>query len=120
MSQGLTTVKSTNLSQTASNEEREALKMQRLRSKLIDAFYNWIKIRLPDQIFESLPTQYPSLLQLVFAELEVSKDENLEIATLCVIELLSLARKNVKFSQIKQFVISKVEHLIPKVDQAVS
>jgi hypothetical protein len=94
--------------------------MQRLRSKLIDAFYNWIKIRLPDQIFESLPTLYPSLLQLVFAELEVSKDENLEIATLCVIELLSLARKNLKFSQIKQFVISKVEHLIPKVDQAVA
>jgi len=29
-------------------QEIEALKLQRLRSKLVDAFYCWIKLRLPD------------------------------------------------------------------------
>lgn len=57
---------------------------------------------------------------MVFAELETNKDENLENATNCVIELISVARKKANFSSIKQAVISKVEHLIGKVDQAVA
>ena len=68
-----------------SQQELESLKMQRLRSKLVDAFYCWLKLRLPDSVFESLTSNCPSLLQLVFAELETNKDENLENASLCVI-----------------------------------
>ena len=98
------------------SQELESLKMQRLRSKLVDAFYCWIKLRLPDQVFESLTSSCPVLLQLVFAELETNKDENLENATNCVIELISVARKKANFASIKQVVISKVEHLIGKVD----
>jgi hypothetical protein len=101
-------------------QEIEALKLQRLRSKLVDAFYCWIKLRLPDQVLETLTTNCASLIQLVFAELETNKDENLENATNCVIELISVARKKANFSSIKQAVISKVEHLIGKVDQAVA
>jgi len=62
--------------------------MQKLRSRLVDAFYNWIKLRLPDHVFSNLTVNYPSLLQLVFAELENNQDENLENATNCVIELI--------------------------------
>jgi hypothetical protein len=101
-------------------QELEALKLQRLRSKLVDAFYCWIKLRLPDQVLETLTTNCAALIQLVFAELETNKDENLENATNCVIELISVARKKANFSSIKQAVISKVEHLIGKVDQAVA
>lgn len=93
--------------------------MQRLRSKLVEAFYNWIRLRLPDQVFEGLTNNYPALLQLVFIELENNKDENLENATNCVIELIQLARKKEQFASIKEVVISKVEHLVTKVDQAV-
>lgn len=94
--------------------------MQRLRSKLVEAFYSWLKIRLPDEIFQSLTTAFPSLIQLVFTELETSKDENLENATSCVIELISLTRKNEKFSSIRDTVIKNVEHLITRVDQIVA
>lgn len=94
--------------------------MQRLRSKLVEAFYNWLKIRLPDEIFQSLATAFPHLIQLVFTELENSKDENLENATSCVIELISLTRKNEKFSSIRDIVIKNVEHLITRVDQIVA
>ena len=44
------------------NQELEALKMQRLRSKLVDAFYCWIKLRLPDKVFESLTSTCSTLL----------------------------------------------------------
>jgi len=36
--------------QPAQNE-REQLKMQKMRSKLVEAFYNWIKLKLPDTVF---------------------------------------------------------------------
>jgi Exportin 1-like protein len=32
-------------------ESLETLKMQRLRSKLVEAFYHWIKLKLPDRVF---------------------------------------------------------------------
>ena len=104
---------------TSTQEELEAYKMQRLRSKLIEAFYFWIKISLPDELFEGLTTNYPALIQLVFTELEQSKDENLENATSCVIELISLTRKKEKFSSIRDTVIKNVEHLITRVDMIV-
>jgi hypothetical protein len=62
--------------------------MQRLRSKLVDAFYNWIKLRLPDSVFSGLTVNCPALIQMVFAELENNQDENIENATYCVIELI--------------------------------
>jgi hypothetical protein len=61
----------------------------------VDAFYNWLKLRLPDPVVLSLATQplYQPLFALVFSELENSSDENIENATNCVIELISLSRK---------------------------
>lgn len=94
--------------------------MQRLRSKLVEAFYHWIKLRIPDQVIQNLPQNYPALIQLVFAELENNNDENLENATNCVIELIQLAKKKEIFSSIKQMVIEKVQLLVGRVKQAVS
>ena len=91
----------------------------RLKSKLVDAFYNWIKLKLPDEVIMNMTTNYPDLLQLVFSELE-NKDENLENATNCVIELISLSRKKPeKYGSIRDAVISKVRFLVNRVDQAV-
>ena len=89
-----------------------------MKSKLVEAFYNWVKLKLPDELLIGLPVNFADLLQLVFSELE-SKDENLENATNCVIELINVARKKPQFSTIKDAVITKVEHLVGKVDQAV-
>ena len=62
---------------------------------------------------------YPDLLSLVFSELE-GKDENLENATNCVIELITLSRKKPdKFHTVKDLIIQKVTHLMTRVDQAV-
>lgn len=55
----------------------------------------------------------------MFSELENNNDENLENATNCVIELISLSRKKAEFSGINELVLGKVEHLVVKVDQAV-
>lgn len=94
--------------------------MQKLRSKLVEAFYNWIKLRLPEAVFQTLAQSYQALLELVFQEIENNSDENMEHATSCVIELISLARKNEKFGAINDLVLSKINHLMQKVDQAVS
>ena len=93
--------------------------MQKLRSKLLEAFYNWIKLKIPEDVIQNMPQNYPELMKLIFNELE-NKDENLENATNCVIELLILSRKNpAKFSQLRELVVSKVNLLIGRVNQAV-
>ena len=93
-------------------------KILKLKSKIVEAFYHWIKLKLPDEVLKGLTVNYPDLIRLVFNELD-NKDENLENATNCVIELINLAKKKVEFSSIKDAVISKVEKLVGKVDQAV-
>lgn len=106
--------------QVINDQTTEDFKLQRLKSKLVDAFYNWIKLKLPDEVIANMTSLYPDLLALVFSELE-NKDENLENATNCVIELIILSRKKPeKFASIRETVISKVSHLIGKVDQAVA
>ncbi len=94
-------------------------KLQKLKMKLIDAFYNWIKIKLPDSLFANLTQSYPDLLQLIFAELE-GEEESLENATNCVIELILLAKKKREFEGINTFVINHVSQLQNKVNEAVS
>lgn len=71
----------------------------------MDAFFNWIKLKLPEEIVSNMTNMYPDLLKLVFSELE-NKDENLENATNCVIELIILSRKKPeKFGSIREAVI---------------
>lgn len=97
------------------NQEEE-YKLLRLKSKLMEAFVNWLKLKLPDDLISNMTQQFPDLLSLVFSELE-SKDENLENATNCVIELITLSRKKPeKFSSVKDAIIHKVTHLMSRVD----
>jgi hypothetical protein len=73
------------LGHNKSEEDRQTLLLQRMRSKLVEAFYHWLKMRLPDRVFEGLVANNPHLLELVFKELENNSDENMENATNCVI-----------------------------------
>ena len=76
-----------------SEQDRETLKLQKMRSKLVEAFYYWIKLKLPDPVYEGLVKNNSELLQLVFQELENNSDENMENATNCVIELIHVSGK---------------------------
>lgn len=94
-------------------------KSQKLKYKLIDAFYHWIKIRLPDQVFANMVENYPEIIKLVFAELE-GEEESLENATNCVCELILLAKKKSEFSGIKNYVINHIGALTNKVNEIVA
>lgn len=37
-------------------QSTEDYKLQKLKSKLVDAFYNWIKLKLPDEVIINLTT----------------------------------------------------------------
>eukprot|EP00347_Sterkiella_histriomuscorum_P023855 403333152 len=105
--------------QVVTENTTEDFKFQKLKSKIVDAFYQWIKLRLPDEALQNMTQQYPDLLALVFNELD-NKDENLENATNCVIELISLSRKQPeKFASIREAVVEKISRLTHRVDQAV-
>ena len=100
------------LGHSPSEEDRQTLLLQRMRSKLVEAFYHWLKLRLPDQVYEGLVPRNPQLLELVFKELENNSDENMENATNCVIELIHVAGKKSQFAAIKDAVMANVSLLV--------
>ena len=63
-----------------------------LRREIILTFTAWIKLRLPDEVFENLATDCPALLSLVFCEISSEESDNFEAASACAVELLCLAR----------------------------
>jgi len=78
---------------------------------LLETFLAWIKLRLPDEVFQSLVSLCPNLLALVFQQLSSAEDDdNLQIAVNVVVELISLSRKD-KFIEIKTYVLTNVDSL---------
>lgn len=78
---------------------------------MLETFLAWIKLRLPDEVFQSLVTLCPNLLALVFQQLSSAEDDdNLQIAVNVVVELISLSRKD-KFIEIKTYVLTNVDSL---------
>jgi hypothetical protein len=63
-----------------------------LKREIILTFTAWIKLRLPDEIFENLTAECPTLITLVFREIESEDSDNYEAASACAIELLCLSR----------------------------
>ena len=41
----------------------------KLKSKLMSTFYSWIKLAIPEQIFVTIVSDNPNLMQMIFAEL---------------------------------------------------
>lgn len=78
---------------------------------MLETFLAWIKLRLPDEVFQSLVSLCPNLLALVFQQLSSAEDDdNLQIAVNVVVELISLSRKD-KFIEIKTYVLTNVDSL---------
>lgn len=85
--------------------------MTKLRFSIIETFYAWIKLKLPDQVFENLVSECQILMELVFQELYSSDEENLTNAVSTIVELISLSSKKKQYQSILQFVIARVESL---------
>ena len=66
---------------------------------------------MPDEVFENLVNDCPSLIEMVFEELKSEEDDNLTTAVDCVVELISLSTKRDRYILIKETVISKVGDL---------
>lgn len=69
------------------NEQRSN-KVTLLRREIVSTFYSWIRLKLPNEVLESLGVECPELFQMVFEELKSDDIDSLEIAADCVVELL--------------------------------
>ena len=84
----------------------------------MDSVYNWLKLRLPDEVFIHFTTNYPELMKLIFFELQGEYDL-MEIASNCVIELILLAKKRKEYEGIRIYIVDNIEGLQAKVKEAV-
>lgn len=68
--------------------QADANKTSMLKCDLLQTFRAWIRLRLPQEVFNNLVNDCPHLLQLVFSELTTDVDENLQEAVNVIIELI--------------------------------
>ena len=110
-SQAQTTVFKNIFDQWAKNLPQLQQKQDVLKHALLETFLAWIKLRLPDEVFNSLVPECPHLMALVFQSLGQSDDhDSLQEASNCVIELIQLSKRE-KYPAIKAYVLSNIESL---------
>jgi hypothetical protein len=85
-------------------------KVGQLKCALFETFLAWIKLRLPDPVFQNLVNECPSLMQLIFASLSQEEDDTLQEAVNVVIELISLSRRD-EFVSIRNYVLGNIDSL---------
>jgi len=71
--------------------QEDPRKINTLKTKIVDTFYAWIRLKLPDEVFENLVTDCPNLMNLVFSELDSQEEDNLTCAVNCIVELIRLS-----------------------------
>ena len=86
---------------------------------ILETFESWIRLALPDELFENLIKDCPSLIAMVFNALHEEDSEDLTTAVNCMIELIIVSQKNGNYQEIKQTVIEKVDSLQVHVKQVV-
>lgn len=109
-----------NLPALQANPAIDKTKLLRLRNRILDTFESWIRLALPDEVFENLVNDCPHLIEMLFAELDSEEDDNLTTAVNCIVELISLSQKRDRYGAIKQTVISKVGDLQGHVQRVVA
>ena len=55
-----------------------------LKKAIIDTFTAWLKLALPNEVFEALLPENPTLIELVFCEVKSKSDENLSASVSCI------------------------------------
>lgn len=68
---------------------------------ILDTFESWIRLKLPEELFENLVNDCPSLVAMVFNALHEEDSEDLTVAVNCMIELINVSQKNPKYQSIK-------------------
>lgn len=94
------------------SHEPASSKLDKFKWQIVDTFYCWIKLRLPEQLFANLTADCPHILPLVFSELASDDADNVETAAKCIVELLQLSRNIELFSPIKNYIAANVDKLI--------
>ena len=57
----------------------------------MDTFLAWVKLALPNEVFENLLAENGALIELVFAQLNSDDDSNLKVAVDCIVELMTIS-----------------------------
>jgi hypothetical protein len=86
----------------------------------LDTFYCWIKLRLPDEVFENLTLDCQNIIPLMFNELSSESNDNVEVAANCMVELLSISKNDEKFQPIKNLIVQNVESILGCASVAIS
>ena len=68
---------------------------------ILETFESWIRLALPDELFENLIKDCPSLIAMVFNALHEEDSEDLTTAVNCMIELIIVSQKNGNYQEIK-------------------
>ena len=100
--------------------EIPSIKLDQFKKQILDAFYCWIKLRLPREVFLSITTDCANVFPLIFSELSSSNEDNVEVAANCAVELLQLSNNDQDFESIKQVVVANFNSLLTSASTAIS
>ena len=64
---------------------------------ILDTFESWIRLNLPEEVFENLVQDCPSLVAMVFNALHEEDSEDLKKAVDCMIELINVSQRKSKY-----------------------
>ena len=62
------------------------------QKSLMDTFVAWLKLDLPAEVFDNLIAENGAMIDLVFQQLGADDDDNLQVATSVVVELMKNSR----------------------------
>ena len=100
--------------------EVPSTKLDQFKKQILDAFYCWIKLRLPREVFVNITTDCANVFPLIFSELSSSNEANVEVAANCAVELLILSNNDQDFESIKQVVVANFNSLLQSASTAIT
>ena len=90
------------------NQSVDSSKVTFLENRLMDTFLAWIRLALPNEVFENLLAENGALIELVFAQLSSEDHDNVKVAVDCIVELMTISQNSrKKFDGFISLVVSK-------------
>ena len=81
-----------NIPSLAANQNMDPSKVTFLQNRLMDTFLAWIRLSLPDEVFQNLLAENGAMIDLIYSQLGSEEDDNLSVAVNCIVELISFSR----------------------------